>query len=382
MVYVYCLIFSLIYKLKFFKYIFVLLVFSGYAQNSSESLIAIHYDTDSKADLKQNIYKYTFTNNVFAGREKLLTVVGRKNDKDYVRFDQGTNTIYQDRYLISSIGNIVDLKEKKVLHDGTGKLVKCSNDSIVFYTNDIFKGKYYSYYDLKTNKYSEIKSLTFKAIVGQDVELDRTKSPYKLNYYPANKPKVVLMEDAGHGGISSNYKLGGIPIYWVDENNFIFPNVKITNLEGAIVKYNLQTKTLKEIGTFNSTSNLAPNYKIEKSANSSLLEFYFKDKLYLINPIKETMLISNYRDLENNYSIEVVEKPSGRLVFLKGKEIGKIHFALNNFKSSAHYAAIVKEIVMGDESYQQGLAVYNTYSSKWENIDAEEVASLVGWVKF
>jgi hypothetical protein len=69
-------------------------------------------------------------------------------------------------------------------------------------------------------------------------------------------------------------------------------------------------------------------------------------------------------------------------VFLKGKEIGKIHFALNNFKSSAHYAAIVKEIVMGDESYQQGLAVYNTYSSKWENIDAEEVASLVGWVKF
>jgi hypothetical protein len=36
---------------------------------------------------------------------------------------------------------------------------------------------------------------------------------------------------------------------------------------------------------------------------------------------------------------------------------------------------------MGDEAYQQGLAVYNIVKNKWENIDAEEVASLVGWIK-
>ena len=112
------------------------------SQNTSESLIVVHYDDGGKAELKQNIYKYTFTNNVYAGREKLLTVVGRKNDKDYVRFDKGLNTLYKDRYLISSSGNIVDLKEKKVVFDGITQLVRCSNDSIIFYTDDIFKGKF------------------------------------------------------------------------------------------------------------------------------------------------------------------------------------------------------------------------------------------------
>ncbi|MGV2480785.1 UNVERIFIED_CONTAM: hypothetical protein IGO34_28755, partial [Salmonella enterica subsp. enterica serovar Weltevreden] len=90
-------------------------------------------------------------------------------------------------------------------------------------------------------------------------------------------------------------------------------------------------------------------------------EFYFKDKLFLINPVKETMLQSFYKEIDSNFSVEVEEKSAGRGIWYKGKEIGKDHFDLKNFKSSAGYAAIVKEIVMGDESYQQGMSVYNIY---------------------
>lgn len=349
--------------------------------NTSESLIVVHYDEANKTDLTQLIYRYNFVNNVYAGREQIMSIVGRKDNKDYVRCDKGENTLYKDRYLISGIGNIIDLKEKKVLFDGTAKLVRCSNDSIIFYVNDIFKGKYYSYFNLKTNTYSEIKSLVFKAILGQDVEFDRRTSPYKLEYFPINKPKVLLMADAGHGGVSATYKLGGIPIYWIDNNTFLFPNIKITNLEGSIVKYDLITKTAKEIGVFNSTSTLAPNYRIEKSFGTGLLEFYFKEKLYLINPIKETMLISNYKEMDNNFSVEVQPKSTGRAMFYQGKDIGKNHFELKNFKSSANYAAIVKEITMGDESYQQGISVFNVSKLKWESIDGEDVAALVGWIK-
>ena len=368
--------------MKYFIFIFIFLSTVGFSQtNTDESLIVIHFEPEGKAELKQGIYRYNFVNNVYEGREKIMSVVGRKNDKDYVRCDKGENTLYKDRYLITSIGNVIDLKEKKVVHDGSGKLVRCANDSIIFYTNDIFKGKYYSYFDVNTNKYTEIKSLTFKAILGQEVEFDRTKSPYKLIYYPQNKPKVVLMEDAGHGGVSATHSLGGIPIYWLDNNTFLFPNIKVSNLEGSIVKYNLLTKTLKEIGNFNSTSNLPPAYKLEKANGNVFVEFYFKEKLYLIHPIKETMLLSNYKEIDNNFSVENQSKSTGRSIYFKGKDIGKNHFDLNNFKASANYAAIVKEIVMGDEAYQQGLAVYNVAKNKWENIDAEDVASLVGWIK-
>ena len=367
--------------MKFLIHIFLLC--SGWCcsqNNTTESLIVVHYDGGNKTTLGQVIYRYNFTNNVYAGREEIMTIVGKKNGRDYVRCDVGENTLYKNRYLISGIGNIIDLQEKKVLFDGSAKLIRCSNDSIIFYTNDVFKGKFYSYYNLSSNTYSEIKSLTFNIIVGQDVEFDRRKSPYKLEYFPKNKPKVVLMEDAGHGGVSSNTYKSEIPIYWIDDITFLFPNIKITDLEGSIVKYNLLTKTSKVLGTFSSVSKLPATYQFRKSSNS-FVEFYFKEKLFLINPIKETMLISAYKEIDSNFSVEVESKSTGRTVYYKGKEIGKNHFHLTNFKSTVNFAAIVKEIVMGDESYQQGLSVFNVSKLKWENIDAEEVAALVGWIK-
>lgn len=366
--------------MKFILHIILFYSVLGFAQNnSSESLIVVHYDEGNKAKLGQLIYRYNFVNNVYAGREQIMSIEGRKDGKDYVRCDVGENKLYKDRYLISGIGNVIDLQDKKVLHDGKAKLVRCSNDSIIFYTNDIFKGKFYSYFDLKTNTYSEIKSLTFKAIIGQDVEFDRTKSPYKLLYYPQNKPKVVLFEDAGHGGISSKDKKADIPIYWLDNNTFIFPNIKITDLEGSIVKYNIATKTSKVIGTFNSTANVPATYQLESSVDC-YIEFYFKNKLYCINPAKETMLLSNYKEIDKNFSVEVEPKSTGRAIFYKGKEIGRNHFEIKNFKVSPNYAVLVKEVVMGDESYQQGMTVYNVYNAKWEAIDGEDVVSLVGWI--
>lgn len=366
--------------MRYLLHIILLCSVFGFAQNNTgESLIVIHYDEGNKANLGQLIYRYNFVNNVYAGREQIMAVAGKKNSKDYIRCDVGQNTLYKDRYLISGIGNVIDLKEKKVLYDGSAKLVRCSNDSIIFFTNDIFKGKFYSYFNLKTNTYSEIKSLTFKAIVGQDVEFDRTKSPYKLLYYPQNKPKVVLMEDAGHGGVSSKAPKADIPIYWVDQNTFIFPNIKITDLEGSIVKYNLETKTSKVIGTFNSTANVPATYQLVNSVDC-YIEFYFKNKLYCINPAKETMLLSNYKEIDKNFSVEVEPKSTGRAVYYKGKEIGRNHFDMKNFKTSSNYAALVKEIIMGDESYQQGMSVYNVTKAKWETIDGEDVVALVGWI--
>jgi len=353
----------------------------SFAQSSkSESLIVVHYDEANKANLGQLIYRYNFEDDAYTGRELVLAISGKKNGKDYVRCDVGENTIYKERYLISGIGNVIDLKEKKVLHDGTAKFVRCSNDSIIFWTNDIFKGKYYSYFDLKTNTYSEIKSLTFKAILGQSVEFDRRTSPYKLEYFPVGKPKVVLMEDAGHGGVSATSKKADIPIYWVDDNTFLFPYIKITDLEGTIIKYNLATSSSKVLGTFTSTVNIPATYSLVKGRNS-FVEFYFKEKLYVLNPSKETMLLSIYKEIDANYSVEVEAKAKGRSIYFKGKEIGKHHFGLNTFKVGEHYAAFLKEIVMGDESYQQGLSVYAPSLEKWQNIATIDIASVIGWIK-
>ena len=60
---------------------------------------------------------------------------------------------------------------------------------------------------------------------------------------------------------------------------------------------------------------------------------------------------------------------------------GKQALRLEKFKASDNYAALLREVVMGEETYQQGIAVYSTALMKWESIDGEEVAAMVGWLK-
>ena len=42
---------------------------------------------------------------------------------------------------------------------------------------------------------------------------------------------------------------------------------------------------------------------------------------------------------------------------------------------------LVKELTIGTDSYQQGLAIWNNTKPGWEKVDAEDVITLIGWVK-
>lgn len=346
-----------------------------------QSLITIQYDKGDKASLKQSVYRYNFDNSTFISKEKIMTLDGKKGGKDYMRFDIGEITFYNDRYMISSSGDIVDIIDKKVVYDGNAKLVRCSNDSVIFYINDVFLGKLISCYDIKNNKYTELKDEEFQGLVRQNVEVDRSKIPYKLILSHKSKPKEVLLADAGRGEISNINTQNNIPIYWLDNYTFLFPKMKVSNIEGVMVKYDLRTKTAKEFGTFNSTANIPQNFKIDKGMAKTYLEFFYKDKMYLLNPVKETMLLVNYKDYDNNFSVSVQTKADGRALYYKGKEVGKEHFELNKAKPSLNYFAVIKELKLDDELVQKAVLLYNVEKQKWEQLETEDVLSLVGWLK-
>lgn len=369
-------------KLNLLKFVILFFAFSGFAQTKlSESLIAVHYEAEKTHELKQVIYKYNFVNHIYTGKEAIMTIHGNKEGKEYLRFDEGGNKLYQNRYLISPKGCILDLQEKKVLHDAPAKLVKCTNDSVIFYINDIFSGAYYSYYNLTKKQYADISDSNYKPTPGQNVEIDQHKSPYKLTYYPKGKEKQVLMEDAGHGGVAANGNKVEVPIYWIDDDSFLFPFIKITDLEGSIVKYTISTKTQKVIGSFNSTAKIPTSFCFETKKNG-LVEFMFKDKLHLIHPLKESMLISFYKDIENDFSVSVDAKPGiGRLIYHKGVEVGKNNFELNNFRASENYAAIICNIKMGESAKKRNLSVYSIFKGKWESIYTDNIVSIEGWIK-
>lgn len=353
------------------------------SQNTTYSLIVIHYDPASKGEFKQLVYSYHFLNGHYQSREELMSFKGRvkegKTEKDYIRTDLGTNILYKGRYLITGIGNIIDIKEKKILFDQKANLVRCSNDSAIYYTNDAFKGKFYSVYNFTTKTYSEVKSLTFKAIPGQDIEFDRSVQPYKLNFYPESKPKVVLSTDAGYGQTNTEYKKPDVSIWWLDKNTFVYPNFNKDNTEITFVKVSIDTKASIPVGKASiKQQNEQPNFvKISKTQ----AQYNFGEKKFLIDVEKNSVTEMQYTNPENGFTAECKNNPYGHVIKLNGKEVGKYHFQVKNLRTEQNIAAIVKELVVGTESYQQGLSVWNNSKQAWESVDAEEVVALIGWIK-
>ena len=362
----------ILFSVLFFK--------NSISQNQTYSLIVVHYDPASKGDFKQLVFSYRFLNGHYQGREELISFKGRVKDKDYIRTDLGKNTLYKNRYLITGIGNIIDLKEKKVLFDQKATLVRCSNDSAIYYTNDAFKGKYYSVYNFTTHQYSEVKALLFKAKAGVDVEFDKSGSPYKLYFYPTDKAKVVLMSDAGYGQNSAGEnKKPDPPLFWMDNNSFVFCQFNQANTEINFVKVSINNKSNSVIGKalIKSSETLGDFMRINKSQ----AQFTFGDKKFLVDTDKNMVTEMLFTSPDNGFSAECKDNPYGHIIKLKEKEIGKYHFQLNNLKCEQDIAAIVKEMKVGAESYQQGLYVWNNSTNAWENVDAEEVVALIGWIK-
>jgi len=371
-----------IYKMKKLA-AFILFFLAGslfFAQEVKQGLVVVHVDPTGKAEFKQKIMMYHFLNGHYTGRTELLTVSGKKDGKDNIRTDLGINTLYNNRYLITGIGNIIDLKEKKVLFDGRANLLRCSNDSAIFYTNDIFKGKFYSVYNFKTNVYGEVKSLTFKPKVGQDVEFDKTTSPFKINLYPQNKPKVLLVGDAGYG--QSGTKEGRVPdppMYWLDNSNFVYSNFNKENTEISFFKVNVDSKSNTLVGKVAIKAD-AQNAQIQKVSNTQAL-FFIGSKQILIDVAANTVSDLQFTKPSDGFSYECKTNSYGHLVKLNDKDVGKYHFQPKNFKTENNIASLVKELVVGPESYQQGMAVWNANKQGWENVDSEDVLTLVGWVK-
>lgn len=347
--------------------------------NAKYALIAIHYDPASKTDFKQLVYAYHFVNGKYTGREELLSFKGRQNNQDYIRTDKGNNFIYQNRYMITGMGHIIDLKDKKVLYDQKTNMVRCSNDSAIYYTNDAFKGKFYSVYNFTTKQYGEVKKLTFKAIVGQDIEFDKGPSPYLINLYPPNKPKVVLTTDAGFGQTLSDGKKPDPSLIWLDNSNFVFCKFNKENTNIDFVKVTIESKAQIVIGkaVIKQQNELGYFTKLSKSQ----LEYTFGDKKFIIDLEKNTVTESLFTSPENGFTVECKKNSYGHIVRLDGKDIGKYHFQLKNFKTEQSIAAIVKELIIGTDSYQQGMTVWNNGKPGWEPVDCEDVVALIGWIK-
>jgi FKBP-type peptidyl-prolyl cis-trans isomerase 2 len=350
------------------------------------SLLIAEYDENSSETHIQHLVKYSFKDAELISRESIVSVKieDEKTKKNYVRFDIGQNIIYRNRYIVTGIGNIIDIKNKKVLHDMQEPFAGFMGDSIVFYTNDIFKGKYYSIYNLKTGKYFKVDDSKFNPFPAADLEFDVFTNPFTISRYDVSGHKSVLVSDAGYGELNPKdpTKAKQIPpIYWLDKNKtaFIYANFTKAHHSLALLKVGLD-KSIDKIGTIDSVPASAANSFFKADIDGNIIYSCGKGRFVVDYRSKKIEKLV-HENVGNGFTIELNENQAyGRKINYKGNEIAKKWCKYDNAKTTLNYLAIESEMYAGGERFPQGVAVWNNTASKWKSIKPFELASIVGWI--
>ncbi len=366
--------------------IFILFLFVAFQlpQNRLSLLIA-EYDDNAAVNHLQHLVNYVFVDGAMVTRETIVSLPTQKAGikGNYVRFDLGKNRIYRNRYVVTGIGNVIDIKTKKLLVEERGDFVAFSGDSIIFHTNDIFKGKYYSVLNLKTEKFGKVENANYNPLPRPDVEVDETTKPFGISAYYVNGKQEILVKDAGYG--EAQPLLGDdvkrtFQIFWLDNTSFLYANFSKNQQTATIYKVHLN-KTIEKMAEITEIPATAQNAAFEFSSYGNVIYSCGKGRLE-IDMKKKIATKLLFESIGNDFFVEADENPKyGRSIKYETLEAGKKWCRLDNAKTTEGFAAFQNDIVMGPDRYPQGVVVWNTITKKWTTLDVTSLSDIIGWVE-
>lgn len=370
--------------LNYFPLLFLSVLLLSSAPANKKILIVAEYDDNAAKNHIQYLVSYTFINGAMTQKETLMVVPLQKQgvQGDYVRFDIGKNKLYRNRYIVSGIGNVIDLKLKKIVLTEKDNFVAFSGDSIVFHTDDIFKGEYYSVFDLKTEQYKKVENANYNPLAKPDVELDETAKPFKIVGYFANGKKDVLLADAGYGELKASNVTEQIKsaLFWLDKKFFLYASY--SQKQDAVIIYKIGIdKSVEKLGEIQAIPNVATISFFEFGLDGSVV--YSCDKgRFAIDAVNKTVEKKQEEFIGNKFSIESHEEAAyGRKIKYNGEEVGKKWCRFDNAQSISEYLAVQNDMQMNGERYPLGVAVWHVATKKWTQIEASNVSNIIGWIE-
>lgn len=358
---------------------------AGLPAGRQVSLLVAEYDDNAASNNMQHLVNYHFLDGTMVSKETVISLPTKKSGVtgNYVRFDLGKNRIYRNRYVVTGIGNVIDIKTKKLLVFERGDFVAFRGDSIVFRTNDIFKGKYFSVLDLRTEKFGKVDNPNYNPIQRPDIEVDETTKPFSISAYYVTGKQDILVKDAGYG--EAQPLLGDdvkrkFPIFWLDNNSFLYSNFSKNQQSASIYKVSINHE-VEKIGDIMEIPATAESTFFEFSSDGGIVYSCGKGR-FAVDLKKKTVTKLLFQPIGNSFFIESDENPKyGRTIMYEIDVAGKKWCRLDNAKTVSGYAAVQSEIVMGEDRYPQGVAIWNTATKKWTTLDITNLSDIVGWVE-
>jgi len=379
--------------MKFKSFIFTLLLLL-YSTSFSKTLIVAEYRIDkNKVGNYTYLYGYKFQKGKFLHKTKIFGApTFRKGiPGSYVRYDLGTNFIYQNRYVISGVGNVIDLKKRKLVVEESDDFIKAKGNILVFHRNNLY-GSGYKILNLNTGSYTYAKNFkNLKGIPSPDFKYGLLKgSYYKKNkfYYQIyinnrkNQSKIIV-KNAGVGTILSKFAstTSKVPMLWINKSNFIYAHYSKINknykVNLRLVNINGKTKSVKQI------KNISPsrvNSSFSKDKKNRII-FTCSTGIFIVNINNGQLSLTKENNLWNSFSVDINNNGSNETIRFNNKIIGKFWCSAYQSETTEGYIATEYGPSGSNLGYPKGIKIWNKYTKKWITIDIPWVCDIIGWIE-
>ncbi|MBN4072632.1 hypothetical protein JYT74_01200 [Crocinitomix catalasitica] len=366
-----------------------LLVFTSHGQvNRENALLIAEFEKDSDVGDFTHLVSYNFIDGVFTSKDTILSASVSKGQYQgsYVRYDLGTNFIYQNRYIISGTGNVIDYFTRSLVIEESDEIVELRGDSIIFHRDNIFTGTGYLVCDLENRTYGFVEDSTFMAVEGYHspnhkfgLMVDYSSLPRRIILFDENNRQKIIVSDCGFGSplkaISSSSSR--VPVYWLDNQTFLYVKFYSESRRrdrAEVIKVDISSGRDEVVATIDTVRSSISNFKFRKTRAG-----------------KVVLAGSSYRELEfdaqaANHQFDIFMHKDFSLSIsndscffkFKGNEIGSRNCGS---MSSSTDGFIATKYWSGDRHRCDGVRVWNNITAEWTDLEIYWTAAIIGWIE-
>ena len=376
---------------------FFLILTHCLGQTKLQRLIAAEYRIDSpRVGNFTYLVSYNFANGLLISKDTILGVPTNKKGVagSYVRYDLGKKFIYKNRYVISGIGNVIDIQAKSLVMEESDDFISAQGDSLLFHRDNIFTGTGYLMLNLKTKKYGFInhdeidkdKDRRSSPDKLHYLSIDQSKIPYKIWLHNSNGKKRIVVNDAGNGpNIMYSSQFPTIETYWLNKNSFLYAVHEIRfDLEKkdyskvTLRKYDITSNFDEVFFVLDSVSNGKTNGRF---FTDNIGQLIYRSSGYFYHLIDTANnLLSNYPFYELGFGFSTANKSDkdGTILKYSSNEIGKL-WCSNEVVGEGVIAVELGDIG-SNLAYPKGIMTWSKQTNKWTTITIPWLSTIIGWV--
>lgn len=382
--------------------IFLLHSVTGNSQGNRQKLLVAEFRIDTpRAGNYTYLVSYNFENGKLQSKDTILGAETFKKDKRgqfkrYVRFEFGRNFIYNKRYVVSGTGNVIDIKEKKLVIEEGDNFIAAHDDTMIFHRANIFTGTGYLVLNLKTSEYRFLNhEERNRDKIGRSspdqahyLSIDRSKIPYKICLHDTSGQENTLVVDAGHGpNIAGGSQSPTVETHWLTNTTFLYTVHKLGGIDSAefdsgrrFYSKFFSTVTIHHFDI--ASNNDTVFYTLDSVRQGDVNDRFFKDDIgqliyrtsgydyYRVDTVQKILLPYPFYELGNGFSFENKPSSEGNRVFHQGKEIGMVR----------PFSRVVGKGIIAFEQGENCINVWSERTQNWSKIDIPWISSLVGWI--